>query len=414
MRLLRGNGRKLVALALVMGLVCTQTYAAPDLSDAKQEKRDLQDQLEDVQGEIARLRDESESTESYMEDLDKKLSEITASLASLESQVAQKEAQVEENREALAQAQADSQKQYEDMKKRIKFLYENGNDAYFEMLLEAKSFAELVNKADFVKEMSEYDRNMLEQFLTVQQTIAEKQEQIEEECRNIQALKAQTEKQKESMQVMADEKQKEYDAYQDQLKESEDLAAQVEAEIAAQEALIASLEAEAARRRKAEEEARAKAQAAASAAGGGSASEGTGGGSGSPQSSSDGFIWPCPASRRITSDYGYRIHPTLNVRKLHNGIDIGAPTGTQIVAAASGLVVAASYDSSMGNYVMIDHGNSVYTVYMHCSGFNVFKGQQVSQGSVIAFVGSTGRSTGPHLHFSVRVNGGYVNPWNYL
>ena len=130
--------------------------------------------------------------------------------------------------------------------------------------------------------------------------------------------------------------------------------------------------------------------------------------------SASGFVWPCPSSTRVTSEYGYRIHPLTGTKKMHNGIDIGASTGTPIVAAASGTVAAASYNSSMGNYVMIDHGDSLYTVYMHCSAFNVSAGDTVSAGSTIAFVGSTGNSTGPHLHFSVRLNGSYVNPWNYV
>ena len=126
------------------------------------------------------------------------------------------------------------------------------------------------------------------------------------------------------------------------------------------------------------------------------------------------FTWPAPSYTRISDDYGTRIHPILGVQQFHNGIDMAAPGGSPILAAYDGTVVAAAYINSMGNYIMIDHGDSLYTIYMHASALYVSKGQEVSKGQKIAAVGSTGRSTGNHLHFSVRKNGSYVSPWSYL
>ena len=126
------------------------------------------------------------------------------------------------------------------------------------------------------------------------------------------------------------------------------------------------------------------------------------------------FTWPCPASGRITSGFGGRKSPTKGASSNHKGIDISAPTGTSIVAAAAGEVVIATYSSSAGNYVMLSHGGGVYTVYMHASSLLVSQGQSVKKGQTIAKVGSTGYSTGSHLHFGVRVNGAYVNPSKYV
>ena len=126
------------------------------------------------------------------------------------------------------------------------------------------------------------------------------------------------------------------------------------------------------------------------------------------------FTWPCPSYTRISDDYGNRIHPILGIQQFHNGIDMAAPGGSPILAAYNGTVVAAAYSTTMGNYVMIDHGDGLYTVYMHASSLSVSTGQTVSKGDQIAAVGATGRATGNHLHFSVRLNGSYVNPWNYL
>ena len=126
------------------------------------------------------------------------------------------------------------------------------------------------------------------------------------------------------------------------------------------------------------------------------------------------FAWPAPSYTRISDDYGWRLHPTLNVQQFHNGVDMAAPSGSAILAAANGQVVAASYSSTMGNYIMINHGSGLYTIYMHASSLSVSNGATVSKGQQIGCVGSTGRSTGPHLHFSVRLNGSYVSPWTYL
>ena len=126
------------------------------------------------------------------------------------------------------------------------------------------------------------------------------------------------------------------------------------------------------------------------------------------------FTWPCPSSTRVTSDYGTRVSPTSGASSNHKGIDIGASAGAAIVAAANGTVKAANYSSAAGNYVMIDHGGGLYTVYMHCSSLAVSEGTAVSAGQTIAYVGSTGISTGNHLHFGVSLNGSYVSPWSYL
>lgn len=126
------------------------------------------------------------------------------------------------------------------------------------------------------------------------------------------------------------------------------------------------------------------------------------------------FTWPCPSSTRVTSDYGNRLSPTAGASSNHKGIDIGADYGAAIVAAADGTVAFAGYNSGMGNYVMLSHGSGLYTVYGHCSALLVSTGDTVTAGQTIAQVGSTGISTGNHLHFGVSKDGAYVSPWNYL
>ena len=126
------------------------------------------------------------------------------------------------------------------------------------------------------------------------------------------------------------------------------------------------------------------------------------------------FKWPVPSSTRVTSDFGPRTSPTAGASSDHKGIDIGASSGSDIVAAAPGKVIISRYSSSAGYYISIDHGGGLCTVYMHCSKLLVNVGDVVAGGDVIAKVGSTGISTGPHLHFGVSLNGSYVSPWGYL
>ena len=128
------------------------------------------------------------------------------------------------------------------------------------------------------------------------------------------------------------------------------------------------------------------------------------------------FQWPVEGSNTISlsNPFGARWNPGGQGKTVHNGIDIPAERGTPVLAAADGTVTETGFDTERGNYLMIDHGDGLYTIYMHASKLYVSTGQSVSKGETIAAVGSTGRSTGPHLHFSVRSNGSYVSPWNYL
>ena len=204
--------------------------------------------------------------------------------------------------------------------------------------------------------------------------------------------KAAVEAEEASLEELIAEKEGEIVAYQSDITTKAAAIAEYEAEIAEQNELIAALEAAVHAERKKLAEASGK------------------------RLTYDGgmFCFPAPDYRRISDDYGWRIHPILGTKQFHNGVDLAAPSGSRILAAYDGEVVTAAYSPSMGNYIMIDHGDNLYTIYMHASALYVSKGDLVGKGEKIAAVGSTGRSTGNHLHFSVRKDGAYVSPWNYI
>ena len=223
----------------------------------------------------------------------------------------------------------------------------------------------------------------------------------------------QAEIQEYQMSMLIDQKNGEIEKYESEISTKEDAIKEYEAMIASQNATIAALEASIL---KAEREAEALQKELEES--GLSDNDIDSSSSSKPvttqQVFSGPFCMPAPSYTRVSDDYGNRIHPILGVKQFHNGIDFAAPGGSPILAAQSGTVIAAAYSSTMGNYIMINHGGGVITIYMHASALYVSAGQTVTKGQKIAAVGSTGRSTGNHLHFSVRVNGSYVSPWSYL
>ena len=301
-----------------------------------------------------------------------------------------KEAEIEQSRLDLEEAERVQQDQYESMKKRIKFMYESGDNMYLDMLFGAGNFSDMISKADYIEMLSAYDRRKLNEYIETTEYVNACKEQFEAEKEVLDAAKEAVETEQANVNELMDAKEQEVNSVSAEISDKEAQIKEYEEYINEMNAEIKALEKAIAEEIAALEEANRR------------------------QYNGGMFQWPCPAYTRISDDYGNRIHPILGVEKFHNGIDLAAPYGSSILAAYDGDVVAADYSSSMGNYVMISHGSGIYTIYMHASALYVSKGQSVSKGQTIAAVGSTGRSTGNHLHFSVRANGSYVSPWGYL
>lgn len=394
----------LICLLLVLGVADqykTTVYASEltndsikqkeeEINRAKEEKKELQNGLTNVKELKKELENSKADLANYVTQLDADLSDIQAKINELKTLIEEKEGQIEEKTKELEDALEVQKAQYEAMKSRIKFMYEKGDMLYMELVFVADSFGEMLNKADYIEMLSSYDRKMLDEYVAYAEYVALCKEGLEEEKNVLDEARAAVEEEEAALNELISTKEQEMYKMSSDIQSKEAAIREYEAEIASQNETIKALEAAVAEERKrlAEEQGR----------------------------KYDGgmFTWPAPSYTRISDEYGNRQHPILGIQQFHNGLDMAAPGGSSILAAYDGKVVAATYSNSMGNYIMIDHGDSLYTIYMHASALYISKGAEVSKGDKIAAVGSTGRSTGNHLHFSVRLNGNYVNPWNYL
>ena len=409
----------MLTLIFCMQPVCNvQATEESNLSEAQQEKKTLENDLQKAKELIDSLKGSKEDIQSEVEKLDKQLNEISGKVKELESQLSKKRQEIANTESALNKAKEQEKKQYRNMKKRIQFMYENGQTSYVEMLLSADSFTDFLNAVEYITQISQYDRKMLKEYQNMQVTIADTQKTLETDYASLQSLQAKVQEEKQAVAALESAKKGELNDVADDLTDAQTVAKAYEAEIQAQNEVIAQIQAaqkRAAEQQAAQQQAQAaeENQGATDAAGENQNTAQNTTPSGNGQSTGS-MMWPCPSSKRVTSDYGPRTSPTNGASSNHKGIDIGAAYGADIVAADGGTVLVATYSSSGGNYVIIDHGGGLCTVYMHASSLTASAGQTVSKGQVIAKVGSTGISTGNHLHFGVTLNGVYVSPWGYV
>lgn len=397
---------KLLSFVLVAAIAVSALpiQAFGTVNDEKDKLNNLQNQKQEAESKNAELEKSRTEAEQYIESVDKKLTNLSTELYKTKQKLAKTEKKIDKTQKELEEAQVSINEQYDDMKKRIKYMYENGDTQMIDLIFNSKSVTDFLNKAEYITELAKYDRDMLNKMKETKEKIATSKSTLLAEKKNLETLKAEQEQDQANLEKLAAAKQEELKGYETLIAHNEATSADIEAEIAAQESRVAAAEQASRDAEKAKQEAQKK--PASNNAGGETTKQ--------PDKSDDTsnlggvFIWPLPGHSRVSSDYGYR------GSEFHKGIDIPASQGTTIVAAASGTVEWSNYSTTAGNWMGINHGNGVYTVYMHMSSRLVSAGKKVSAGQAIGLVGNTGASFGNHLHFAVRKNGSYVNPWNYL
>lgn len=355
---------------------------AKTLSEAEQERQRLQERQEEIDGELEELSQDQSDLLGAMEKLDKKLEKVELRIEEIDGEIEDTDKELEEVTTALTSTQEKKEAQYAVMKERIQYMYENSQDEYLEILLSSKDFSQFFNRMEYINKINAYDNEMFESFKELEATYTSQQEQVLETKSKLSVLKEEVELEQSGLEKMQKKKQERLEEYQKQIEEKSTEAEEMKKAIEEQEKEIARILLENATEN----------------------GEGT----------VEGYIWPLSAPGRISSGFGPRSAPTAGASTFHKGMDIAAPAGTSIFAVADGKVTISTYSQSAGNYIMINHGDGVYTAYMHCSRRYVEVGDKVSQGDLIGAVGSTGISTGAHLHISFIINGIYMDPKNFL
>lgn len=363
-----------------------------EVADAKKEQENIKNTISNMQKIVDDLKSKRNDVDKYIETIDGTMADIQARIQVNEDAIARKEEEITVKEEELSAAEQQVALQYEAMSQRIQYIYEFGDNGYFEALLRADSFSDMLNRAEYVEEMAAYDDQMLESFILNTEYIALCKESLEVDKDTLEQSKQALYKEQQNLETVRSQKAADLAAFDTDINLTLASIKEQEEDLKFQTDLISSLEKEITD----EQREILKEQGI------------TLGYDGS------GFACPAPSYVRISSEFGWRKDPINGLQAYHNGIDMAAAEGTPIVAAFDGIVGEASYNSSMGNYIYLEHGDGLRTIYLHASELYVKKNDVVLKGETIGAVGTTGRSTGPHLHFSVRLNGEYVSPWNYL
>ena len=396
--------------ALLMSF--TSIFAAPVFSvhaeetkeDVEQQKEEAQQAQEEANANAEKYQKKVDKLTAAVNELDKQATDISTQIVEKKQQAEDLQNEIDETQTKLAEAQVSEDNQYEAMKKRIQYLYEEGDVAYIDALMSSASFEDSLNKSEYVDQLSTYDQKQLNKLVKTKNDIAEYQQTLKDDLADVEKVKADLETKQADLDDVISQKNAEINKYSDDVEMQKALAA----EYAKQESELDDKLAELARQEQQRlEEERKQREAEQQQQDNNSGSNNGGSTTGSGQ-----FIWP--VSGPITDYFGPRESPTAGASSNHMGIDIGCSYGVPIAAADAGVVTVAEWGESGGNYVMIDHGNGFVTMYLHNSSLAVSVGDVVSQGQTIAYAGSTGYSTGTHCHFSVFLNGSYVNPLDYL
>ena len=406
-------------------------YAEETKEDVQQQKDEAEAGQAEAEANAAKYQKQVDSLVKTVTELDAQMTDISVQIVEKKQEASDLQAEIDDTQKKLAAAQVSEDNQYEAMKKRIQYLYEEGDVEYIDALLSSASFEDSLNKSEYVDQISSYDQKQLNKLVKTKNDIASYEKTLEKDLADVETVKADLEQKQSDLDDVITQKNDEINKYSGDVAVQQAIAAEFAqkasdlddklANIAIQEA--AAREAEL--KRQQEEQRQQQQQQVEDNSGDNSddSSDGNDDSNGGGDDSSNGggsttgtgrFIWPVSTGGVITDTYGPRDAPTAGASTWHRGLDIGCGYGDAILAADSGVVTVAEWGESGGNYVMIDHGNGFVTMYLHNSSLAVSVGDVVSQGQTIAYAGSTGYSTGTHCHFSVFLNGEYVNPQDYL
>ena len=376
-----------MSLALTFILVFTPSFGGEikiDAASSVQSKiNDAVKKKQEAKKNIQEAQQKKSSETKEKEKLDNEIDVLGAELDEIESIISEAERVIAEKEEEIAAYEVQIEENDNKFRARLRAMDENNTATYIDILLSAESISDFFTKVETIKEISEHDKGIINNMIELKNGIVESKTEVENRRDEQLEAKSLVEKKKAALNAKIAEKsnmikklEKDIEAYKRVEEEQERLENQLKA------SLQGSLS---------------KSSSAVS-----------------PKYVNGAFSWPAPASYTITSPYGYRIHPVYKTKKFHSGIDVGAGYGTKVVAANGGTVTMAGWNGGYGNCIVVDHGGGLATLYAHLSSMSVSRGNTVSKGQQIGKIGSTGVSTGPHLHFEVLRNGSTTDPMAYF
>ncbi|MCW2279221.1 murein hydrolase activator EnvC family protein [Heliophilum fasciatum] len=375
-----------IILSMTVGFVGTCSLgvqgiaSADELSERRQELNRVQNQVDSVRRDLTVKKQQERDLLGQLADVKQDISGTERAIYDLNRQTRDTEVGIMQAQKDIAEAQKDLDERVTVLKERLKDVYINGNVSYLEVMLESSNFIDFLTRLDLMQKFVEQDAKLVRQIEAQQQVLQEKVEDLEQKKNMLAQIKAQAEEKKSFLVSRGQEHQR----LLNQVSADRALIARQLDELEAQSnqlvGIIRSLQSQQKR----------------------------------PKMGTGPMAYPLPSYAPITSPYGQRIHPVLRTSRFHTGVDFGAPSGTSILAAQAGVVIFAGSMAAYGNSVIIDHGGGVSTLYAHQSVIQCSEGQTVTKGQTIGRVGSTGWSTGAHLHFEVRVDGSHTNPMPYI
>ena len=411
---LAGIMAAVMLLTLMLSLLPTPASAASSseirkqINALKEEKEAIKDKIEEVQGQYEENENEIVDLMERKSVIDQEVQLLNEQVDNINDQLKAFNLLIADKQDELDNAEERYQQLNDDNKLRIRTMEEEGELSYWEVLFKANNFSDLLDRLNMVEEIAASDNRRLQELADAANNVVEAQQELEVEKEDMEKTKEEL----DSTQAELDAKvQESMDLLQELLSKGDELAA-LQEEYEAMEAdfleQIAQKEVEYDAAKQAEWEAYMATYVPPTTEGGSGGSGGSGGTSGG-----GGWVRPCSYTS-ITSPFGYRESPTTGASTYHQGVDLDTGTGDPVVAARAGVVIAASYSSSAGYYVQIDHQDGFRSIYMHLSSIGASVGQIVSAGTYIGATGATGIATGDHLHFGISLNGVYVNPCNYV
>ena len=428
----------IMLLSLIMSILPAMVSAAePSSSEIRNQINDLEAKQAALEAEKAALQNQYQKNENEMLDMvekknviDQEIANLNAQIDLINEQVAAYNLLIADKQDELDAAQARLAELNEKNKERIRAMEEEGNLSYWAVLFKASSFSDLLDRINMIEEIAAADQRRLQEMSEAAEKVANAMADLEVQKAEQEAVIVELEAAIGEMEV----KRAEADELLSKLvAKGEEFEALIEESEFAQDELMQQI----AQKEKEFDRAKYQEWLATSVAttkpttrpstgggggnsgggnsggGGNTGGGGSGGGGGSQKPSSSGWLTPV-SGYTLTSPFGMRLHPVYGYYRMHNGVDLACPKGTPIYATRSGKVTTSTYGKDAGYYVSINHGDGFASVYMHMTRYVVYAGDYVSQGQLIGYVGSTGASTGPHLHFGISYNGTYVNPMNYI